>query len=72
MNRTATSADLRSAARDAEMHLEFPRAAAMYEAAIARYPRRAARGARGRKELDFLRQRLAACRRQAGTPLGHA
>jgi hypothetical protein len=72
MNRTANSADLRAAARDAEMQLDFPRAAALYEAAITRYPQRAAQGALGQRDLALLRARMEACRRQAATEIGHA
>jgi hypothetical protein len=72
MNRTATSADLRSAARNAEMELDFARAAALYEAAIARYPKRAAAGTLGQRDLDLLRRRMEACRRQAASVIGHS
>jgi hypothetical protein len=54
------------------MELDFARAAAMYDAAIARYPERAAKGALGRKDLAYMRDRMDACRRHATTPLGHA
>jgi hypothetical protein len=54
------------------MELDFARAAAMYEAAIARYPERAAQGALRRKNLAYLRDRMDACRRHAAAQLGHA
>jgi hypothetical protein len=73
MHRTTTdSAALRSAARDAEMELDFARAAALYEAAIFHYPARVAAGGHGQRDLDLLQKRMAACRRQATSEIGHA
>jgi hypothetical protein len=67
-----TTADFRGAARRAEMELDYPRAAALYEAAIAAYPPRAARGALGQRDLELLRQRLELTRSLARSEQGRA
>jgi len=72
MLRQIHAADLRSAARDAEMELNFPKAAEFWEAAIFAYPPGVAKSRAGRAELALMRRRLDACRHLVNQPIGHA